>query len=105
MINLEPLGSNILAIFFAMAYLAGKMSTIVNLMAAAQHCKHLYIYEFFLLSSANPFYPPLEETRGGYPFKLPEFRLHDGWPSCSKVDQRHAGVHGSHQRRSQLLRR
>ena len=40
MINLEPLGSNILAIFFAMAYLAGKMSTIVNLMAAAQYCKH-----------------------------------------------------------------
>ena len=39
MINLEPLGSNILAIFFAMAYLAGKMSAIVNLMAAAQCCE------------------------------------------------------------------
>ena len=39
MINLEPLGSNILAIFFAMAYLAGKMSTIVNLMSAAQYCE------------------------------------------------------------------
>ena len=54
MINLEPLGSNILAIFFAMAYLAGKMSTIVNLMAAAQYCENttanvfntIYMVEF-----------------------------------------------------------
>ena len=35
MMNLEPLGSNILAIFLATAYLAEKMSTILNLMSAS----------------------------------------------------------------------
>ena len=35
MMNLEPLGRKILAIFLATAYLGEKMSTIVNLMSAA----------------------------------------------------------------------
>ena len=35
MMKLEPLGRKILAIFLATAYLAEKMSTILNLMSAA----------------------------------------------------------------------